>query len=71
MLSQLPELASPCPESRLLADRLLGEEVAQLDAGAEELLQPGRALLLQVRGLAVSGGVVGRPFPFIGAFALG
>lgn len=51
VLSQLPELTSPCPESRLLADRLLGEEVAQLDAGAEELLQTGRALMLQVRGL--------------------
>ncbi|GIL73346.1 hypothetical protein Vretifemale_3533 [Volvox reticuliferus] len=47
VLHQLPELASPSAEARLLADSVLSEEVARLDVGAEELMQPKRALLLR------------------------
>ncbi|GIL42637.1 hypothetical protein Vafri_581, partial [Volvox africanus] len=47
VVHQLPELASPSAEARLLADSVLSEEVARLDVGAEELMEPKRALLLR------------------------
>ena len=48
MLHQLPALASAGADARLLADGLLAEEVAALDADATELLAPRRGLLLRV-----------------------